>query len=134
MQKNSFIHDYFFFIKLTIFLYIANTGKQQTFTAHTVNLLYKLAETYHTKEQINRLLVVIHHKKIHELASLRFLKLNLEYQKIKMERTYEHLFCFLSGDYVLNQHHQPDTKFVSIAAVVFKKQLIIALLGLKTLQ
>ena len=49
-------------------------------------------------------------------------------------RTYEHLFCFLSGDYVLNQHHQPDTKVVSIAAGFFKKQLIIAILGLKTLQ
>ena len=49
-------------------------------------------------------------------------------------RTYEHLFCFLSGYYVLNQHHQPDTKVVSIAAVFFKKQLVIAILGLKTLQ
>ena len=46
---------------------------------------------------INRPLVVIHHGKIHELASLRFLKLNLEWQNIKMGRkTYEHLFFSFS--------------------------------------
>ena len=33
-------------------------------------------------EQINRLLVVIHHENIHELASFRFLDLNLEWQNI----------------------------------------------------
>ena len=58
------------------------------------------------QEQSNRLLVVIHHKNLHELASLRFIKLNLECQNIKIGiRTYEHLFFFLSWDYVLNQHH-----------------------------
>ena len=36
------------------------------------------------KKQINRLLIVIHHENIHKLASLRFLKLNLEYQNKKM--------------------------------------------------
>ena len=47
------------------------------------------------QEQINRLLVVTHHENIHELASLRFVKLNLECQNIKMGRkTYEHLFFF----------------------------------------
>ena len=45
------------------------------------------------QEQINRLMAVIHHETIHELASLRFLKLNLECQNIKMGRkTYKHLF------------------------------------------
>ena len=49
-----------------------------------------------SKEQINRLLVVIYHENVHELASLRFLKLNLECQKIKMgRRTYGHLFIFV---------------------------------------
>ena len=39
------------------------------------------------------MLVVIYHENIHNLASLRFLKLNLESQNIKMgRRTYEHLF------------------------------------------
>ena len=59
---------------------------------NTVHLLYKLAES-HMPGTINRLLVVIHHENIDELASLRFLKLNLECQNIKMGRkTYEHLF------------------------------------------
>ena len=45
------------------------------------------------QEQINRLLVVIHHKTIHELEFSRFRKLNLGCQKTKMgSRTYEHLF------------------------------------------
>ena len=45
------------------------------------------------QEQIKRLLVVIHHENIHELASLRFLNLNLEQHNIKMGRkTYEDLF------------------------------------------
>ena len=47
--------------------------------------------------QINRPLIVIHHGKIRELASLRFLKLNLERQNIKMGRkTYEYLFFSFS--------------------------------------
>ena len=45
------------------------------------------------QKEINRLLVVIHRGNIHEWASLRSLKLNLECQNIKMRRrTYEHLF------------------------------------------
>ena len=57
--------------------------------------MYKLAESLSLKEKNNRLLVVIHPENIHELASLRFLKLNLEYQNIKMgKKTYEHLFFF----------------------------------------
>ena len=47
------------------------------------------------QEQINRLLVVIHHENIHELGSSRFLNLNLEWQNIKMGRkTYEDLSFF----------------------------------------
>ena len=42
---------------------------------------------------VRRLLFVIHHESIHELAPLRFIKLNLEYQNIKMRRrTYQHIF------------------------------------------
>ena len=48
------------------------------------------------QEQINRLMVVIHHGTIRELASLRFLKLNLESQNIKMGTiAYEDLYFFL---------------------------------------
>ena len=44
-------------------------------------------------EQFNTMLVVIHYENKHELASLRFRNLNLEWQNIKMERkTYEDLF------------------------------------------
>ena len=51
------------------------------------------------QEQIVRLLVVIHHENIHQKTSLRFLKLNLEYQNIKMgRRTCKHQF-FLSRDF-----------------------------------
>ena len=45
------------------------------------------------QEQINRLLVVIHHENINELASLRFLNLIMGWQNIKMGRkVYEDLF------------------------------------------
>ena len=45
------------------------------------------------QENNNGLMVVIHQETIHELASLRFLKLNLECKNIKMGRiTYEDLF------------------------------------------
>ena len=58
------------------------------------------------QKQINRLLVVMHHENKHELASLRFLNLNLDWQYIEMgKKTYEDLFFFLSWDYVLNHHH-----------------------------
>ena len=40
-----------------------------------------------------RATAVIHQEGIHELASLRLLKLNLEYQNIKMgRRTYKYIF------------------------------------------
>ena len=42
-----------------------------------------------------KLIVVIHHETKHELASLTFLKLNLECENLKMGRiTYEDLFFF----------------------------------------
>ena len=50
-------------------------------------------------------MVVIHHKNIHELASLRFRKLNLECQKIKMGRKYMNTYHFSLRDYILNHHH-----------------------------
>ena len=80
------------FVQLKTFLYIANTCKQQRSTVNTTHdLLYKLAESQN--EQIKRLMVVIHHETIHELASSRFLKLNLECENIKIGRiTYEDLF------------------------------------------
>ena len=57
------------------------------------------------QEQIARQLAVIHHENKHELASLRFLKLNLEYQNMKMGRkTYERILFFFHGT-VLHQHH-----------------------------
>ena len=67
-----------------------------------------------------RLLIVIHHENIHELTSLRFLKLNLEYQNIKMgRRTYEDIFFQLN----------------TTVSVFFKKAaIIIAILHQKTLQ
>ena len=47
------------------------------------------------QEQINRLLDGVHHEKIHLLASLRFLNLNLEWQHTKIGRkTNEDLFFF----------------------------------------
>ena len=49
------------------------------------------------QKQINRLLAVIHDENIHELASLRFLNLNLIKQNINMGRkTCENLFFLLS--------------------------------------
>ena len=81
------------FVKLKTFLYIANTCKQQRFTVNTVNLLYKLAEFISCQKQINGPMVVIHHVTMHELASLRFLKLILECENIKLGRiAYEDLF------------------------------------------
>ena len=73
-------------------------------------LLYKLAEShiipgflYH--EKIFSLVVVIHPESIYELASLKFLKLNLEYHNRKMGRRGYERTIFLSRYYVLNQHH-----------------------------
>ena len=61
----------------------------------------------------------MHYKNIHELASLGFLKLNLEWENIKMGRkTYEGLF-FSFMTIVLNHHHAIDIRVVSIAAVIF---------------
>ena len=73
-------------------MYRANTCKWQTFTAHAVLYCTNWLKAISCQEQFARLLVVIHHENIHELASLRFLKLNLEYQQIKMgRRTCEHI-------------------------------------------
>ena len=57
------------------------------------------------QEQINGLLVVIHHQNIHELTSIRLLKLNLKCQNIKMRRKiFDHLFLFFH-EIPLNHHH-----------------------------
>ena len=89
------------------------------------------------QEQIVRLLVVIHHENIHELTSLKFLKLNLEYQNIKMvRRTHEHnIFFFLSSDCVLNQYHAIGYHSCFLVVVFFLKKtaIVIAILGQKTL-
>ena len=70
--------------------------------------------------------VVIHHENIRELASLRFLKLNLECQNIKMgRRIYGHLFCFFHETMFYISIKQSESTVVSIAAVYFyKKQLL----------
>ena len=46
------------------------------------------------QEQINRLLVVMHHENILELASLRFLNLNLEWQNMKWEEKHMKVYFF----------------------------------------
>ena len=78
--------------------------------------------------------VWLHHEDIQELAYLRFLKLNLEYQNIKMgSRTHKHLL-FLSWDYVLNQHHTIEYHRCFYSCSLFNKAaIIIAILGQKTL-
>ena len=54
--------DFVYLIQFKVFLCIANTGKWQTFTANTVRLPYKLAESHIIQEQSVRLLVLIHQK------------------------------------------------------------------------
>ena len=81
------------------------------------HLLYKLALRVICQEQINGLLVVIHLSNIHELTSIRFLKLNLECENIKMRRKiYEHLFFSFMRLFWITVM-QSDTSVVSIAAV-----------------
>ena len=64
-------------------------------TEHAVYLLYKLAEVISCQQQIVWLKMK-HHENIHKLRSLRFLKLNLEYQNIKLGgRTYELIHSLL---------------------------------------
>ena len=88
------------------------------------------------QEQINRLLVVIHHEDRHELASLRFLHLNLESQKVKSRRrTYEHFSFFFSmrlGPKSLScsRYH---SSFYSCRLFFKKDGIIIAIHGRKTL-
>ena len=58
----------------------------------------------------------MHHENMHKLASLRFLKLNLEYQNINMgRRTYEHLSFNLHGTGIM----QSNTTVVCMVAVSF---------------
>ena len=79
------------------------------------------------QEQINGQLVVILHQNIPKIASLRFLKLNLEYQNIKMgKKTYEHLFFFFHEFMFWITIMQWYTKAVSIAAVFVKKSAILS--------
>ena len=117
-------------------MYIANTIKWQTFTVHTVHLLYKLVEIIKCQEQTVRLLVVRHHKNIHQLGSFRFLKLNLENQNIKMERTYEHLLL-LSFMRLCSKSASCNSipqLFLLLNSFFRKAAIIIAILGQKTLR
>ena len=89
------------------------------------------------QEQIVKLLAVIHHKKINELASLRFLKLNLEYQNIKMgRRTYFYkntYFFFLSFIKLCSKSascNRIPKQFLSCSL----KAIIIAIISQKTLR
>ena len=71
-------------------------------------------------------MAAIHHENIPELTSLRFLKLNLECQNIKMGRTsYGHLvfffFFFFFHETALINITQLDTTVVSTVAVFFLK-------------
>ena len=87
------------------------------------------------QQQINRLLLVIHHGNIHELASLRFLNLNLEWQNIKKGRkTYEDLFFFFFH-FLIKHHHAVGYTVVSIDAVVLiAAATIIAIHGQKNIR
>ena len=68
-------------------------------------------------------MAAIHHENIPELTSLRFVKLNLECQNIKMGRkSYGHLvffFFFFFHETTLINITQLDTTVVSIVAVFF---------------
>ena len=70
------------------------------------------------QEQINRLLLVIQHENIQELAPLRYLNLNLELQNIKVgKKTYEDLFFFMRLCFKSPSCNRIPV--VSIAAVFF---------------
>ena len=78
--------------------------------------------------------VAIHHENIHQLASLRFLKLNMECQNINMGRiTYEHLFYFLSWDNVLDHRAIEYHTWFYSCSLFLKKAIIIAINGQETL-
>ena len=90
------------------------------YCTHCVYLLYKLA--------------VIHHENKHELASLRFLKLNLEYQNMKMGRKHMNVYFFSFMGLFYISIMQSDTTVVSIVRVFSKKAaIIIAILSQKAL-
>ena len=83
-------------------------------------------------EQINRQLTAINHKNMHELASLRFLKLNLECQNIKMGRRTNKRQFFSFMRLCLSCNRIPIV--VATAPIFFKKAaVIIAIHGQKTL-
>ena len=61
----------------------------------------KFLKVISCQEKTDRLLLAIHHENIHKIASLRFLKLNLEYENIRMGRR-AYKFIFLLWDCFLN--------------------------------
>ena len=71
------------------------------------------------QEQINRQLVVSHYENIQELASLWFLKLNLECQNIKMEEEHINIYFFFK------RLCSKLASYNRITAVFFKKAAII---------
>ena len=78
----------------------------------------------------------MHHENIHELGSLRFLNLNLEWQNIKMGRkTYEDL-SFFFHETVLNHHHVIGyhSCFYSCSLPLMASAIIIATHGQNILQ
>ena len=98
--------SYPYYLKLNIIAQRKTTGlyiinfvllpcKWQTFTVHLYTYCTKWQKVILCWEKIVRLLVVIHNENIHEVASLRFLKLNLEHHnKISGRRTYQHIYIF----------------------------------------
>ena len=86
------------------------------------------------QEQISRLLVEIHRKNIHQLASLRFL--NLEKQNIKMRRkTYEDLlfFSFMRLCSKSPARNRIPQLFLYLQSFLIAAAIIIATHGQKTL-
>ena len=73
---------------------MANTCKQQRFTANNAHYCTNWLRVISWQEQIDRLLVVIHLENILELASLRFLNLNLKWQNIKNGEKNMKIFFF----------------------------------------
>ena len=105
---------------MTDFLVLANTCKLQRFTVNTLRLPTKLAERYiitGTNQTADRLLVLMHHENIHELASFRFLNLNLEQQNIKMGRKTQIYFFYETMFQITIM--RSDTTVVSIESVLF---------------
>ena len=83
------------------------------------------------QEQINRLLVVVHHENIHELASkIPKSKSGMSEHKNGKKNIWRFIFLF----HVLNHHHALDTTIVSIAAVfLIAAAIVIVTHGQKTL-